>query len=214
MKKIVYSILALTVIGFTSCGETTTETKKEEDQKEVEIEVQTISGTFHTAAGATITWHAKHNQDEDFVHTGTVPTTGTVVVEDNKIIGGNFSFDVIDLDKDGEGSMDVELENHLKEPGFFDVGVFPKALFSIKSVSNNQITGELEIIGFKKEITVDVKSHIDDGGLHVFGSVMVDFLSFGMQNLVIPEGSTEEEIAEAPDSNITIDFDFLLEAAK
>jgi len=217
MKKTIYSILALTVIGFTSCStaeEPVKDEAQEETIKEVEVEEELVSGTFHTAEGATITWRAKHNQDEDFVHVGTVPAVGTVVVENNKIIGGNFSFDILNLDKDGEGSMDVKLENHLKEPGFFDVDVFPNATFSITKVTDDKVTGELEIIGFKKEITLDAKSHVDDGSVHVFGSVMVDFLTFGMENLVIPEGSTDEEISQSPDSNISITFDFLLEIAK
>lgn len=76
-------------------------------------------------------------------HEGTLSLkTGTLIFEDDKLVGGNFSIDmttlvVTDLPVERRG----RLEGHLKSDDFFSVENHPTSTLNITSVAN-KITGE------------------------------------------------------------------------
>ena len=71
MKKIVLSMLTLSTIAFSSCGEK--ECGKEKEVTETEnVEVAKVSGTYHVAESSVVTWNVRHYKDTAHAHTGTV----------------------------------------------------------------------------------------------------------------------------------------------
>jgi polyisoprenoid-binding protein YceI len=94
-------------------------------------------------------------------HAGNIPlTSGSLIVNGDKLKGGSFVFDVKNLTvtdvKDAE--MNGKLTNHLKSPDFFSVESHPEAKFVITSAVAKgggvyDVTGKLTIKG----ITDDVK---------------------------------------------------------
>ncbi len=69
----------------------------------------------------------------------------------------DFSIDAKSVDTDNE-----DRDNHLRSEDFFDVVKYPKIKFKGKSlnlISENQykLTGDFEMLGVTKEITLDVK---------------------------------------------------------
>lgn len=94
-------------------------------------------------------------------HAGNIPlTSGSLIVDGDKLKGGNFVFDVKNLTvtdvKDAE--MNGKLTGHLKSADFFAVDAHPEAKFVITSATPKgagvyDVTGKLTIKG----ITDDVK---------------------------------------------------------
>ncbi len=88
-------------------------------------------------------------------HTGTIKLLlGNVVMENNKIIGGNFVADMSTI-KEAEGN--AKLEGHLKSEDFFEIAVFPTSKFEITKseikAGKTHITGNMSIKGITKQIT-------------------------------------------------------------
>lgn len=99
-------------------------------------------------------------------HLGTVEIEGgTVQVKGTDLLGGNLEVDMTTVSSiDLEGEMKQKLESHLKSEDFFDVQKFPTASFTVTSVSRSsevpmathRVTGDLEIKGIVKSVTVPV----------------------------------------------------------
>lgn len=88
-------------------------------------------------------------------HEGTILfNSGTIELEDEKILGGSFEVAMATL-KDADGSK--RLEGHLKAKDFFEVEVFPTSQFEITNVKEEEgksiITGNMVIKGISKEIS-------------------------------------------------------------
>ena len=80
MKKIVLSMLTLSTIAFSSCGEKNEEMEKEVTETE-NVEVAKISGTYHVAESSVVTWSAQSYKDTVPEHVGTVAISeGTIEV--------------------------------------------------------------------------------------------------------------------------------------
>lgn len=63
------------------------------------------------------------------------------------------------IDVNSVYTNNVKRDGHLRSPDFFDAKKFPTAVFSSKTISNKgkgryQVTGDFEIHGVKKEITI------------------------------------------------------------
>lgn len=94
-------------------------------------------------------------------HAGNIPlTSGSLIVDGDKLKGGSFVFDVKNLTVTDvtDASMNGKLTTHLKSPDFFSVEAHPEAKFVISTVTPKganayEVTGKLTIKG----ITNDVK---------------------------------------------------------
>jgi len=110
------------------------------------------------AKSSKIVWGAKKVTG---THAGTIPlTSGSLVVDGDKLKGGSFVFDVKNLVVTDvtDAGMNGKLTTHLKSPDFFSVEAHPEAKFVISSVTPKgagayEVTGKLTIKG----ITNDVK---------------------------------------------------------
>ncbi|NWF51082.1 MAG: YceI family protein [Ignavibacteriaceae bacterium] len=80
-----------------------------------------------------------------------------------------------EADIDSIDTKNEQRDNHLKSPDFFDAANHPKMTFvskSVKKISDHemQVTGDLEIRGITKEISLDV---IFNGVVSGFGGIEV-----------------------------------------
>lgn len=208
MKKLVYSIFAIGAMSLVSCGGA--ETPENTEKKE---EVAAVSGVFNTAEGSSIVWKAKHYGDADFVHVGTVPTSGNVVVENNQVVGGEFSFDLVKLHEEGDNDYTKMLEGHLQDSTFFFTSMFPNATFTITSATATSVTGELSVIGASQTITIDGTLTVAEGEVALVGTTTVDMLGFNMPYLLESEQAPEDKKSQSPDPKIVIEIDLKLAKA-
>ena len=161
--------------------------------------------TFKIKKGETITWKAKHNNDPDFVHIGTVEIkSGSVEIENGKIISGEIIIDLTTLQKGNP-----RLDGHLKNPDFFNVAVFPSSKFSIQEYKDNIIKGALEVLGISHVISFPIDISINEEGVNVKGEFELDLSPFKLASLVKAEKLPEEKRKSAPSSKINIAIDLI-----
>jgi len=168
MKKIIIYIAAFTSAALFSF----------KAGKEVSYKVDTQKST--------LVWTGKKVTGE---HKGNIPvSTGTLVVADNKLKGGNFELNVAGLtvtditDPTGNG----KLVGHLKNDDFFSTDKFPKATFAITSVTskggdNYDIAGNLTIKGITNPVTFPAVVKTDAKSLIATGVVTVNRTKFDIK---------------------------------
>src|SRR5690606_27059675 len=90
--------------------------------------------------------------------------SGTLTVEEGKLVGGNFVIDLTTIaNHDLDGEYKGKLEGHLKSADFFDVDNHPEASFEIANVQDGAaagdvvISGNLTIRGVTKNITFEAQ---------------------------------------------------------
>jgi polyisoprenoid-binding protein YceI len=109
-----------------------------------------------------ITWTASKVTGKHF---GNVKIkSGTVEVDGNKLIGGNFVVDMTSLTvEDLQGKGKENLENHLKSDDFFSIANFGEATLKITKVTAKAMAGDyivdadLTIKGVKSPVKFDAK---------------------------------------------------------
>lgn len=96
-------------------------------------------------------------------HEGTMNLeSGTLEMEDNKLIGGNFTMDMTSINTtDIEGEYAKKLDGHLKSDDFFGVDNYPTASLTITDVKSNKentytVTADLTIKGKTHPITFNM----------------------------------------------------------
>lgn len=197
MKKITISIMTLSTIFLMSCGEKEAEVSTDEHQVEEHVEVK-YSGSYSTNEGSLVEWNAKHYKDNDYVHHGTINiSNGTIQVENGEIVGGEFTFDMASIVEPGtDTTQPWTLQGHFKTPDFFNIIEFPSSTFTVTSVSNGEITGDLSILGVAKEIKFPAEIEISENAVNASATFEMDLLQFGLPVLVEGETLPEEEKQE------------------
>jgi polyisoprenoid-binding protein YceI len=213
MKKLFYSIFAVAAMTMVSCGGGEATTEGEGHGTDSTEAVVAIAGTYNTAEGASIVWKAKHYADADYVHVGTVPTTGSVVVDNNAVIGGEFTFDIVKLDENGDTDYTKMLEGHLQDSTLFNTMLFPTATFTITGSEAGKVMGDLTVLGVSQAITIEGELAITDAEVALVGSTTIDMLGFSMPYLLMSEQAPEEEKGQSPDPKIVIEIDLKLAKA-
>ena len=205
MKKFFYTVFAFTALTMVSCGEGEETTEGEDEEGHGTEAPAAISGNYSAAEGSTITWKAKHYKDDDYVHVGTVPTSGNIVVDNNMIVGGEFTLDIINLDEEGDTDYTKMLEGHLQDSTFFNTAVFPTAKFTITGSEGNNVMGTLELLGMSTDVTLEGVAAFSDSEVTFEGSTTVDMLTFNMPFLIASEQAPEEEKGQSPDPQIVVE---------
>ena len=213
MKKIILSMLTLSTIAFSSCGEKDAETEKEVTETE-NVEVAKLSGTYHVAESSVVTWSAQSYKDTVPEHVGTVAiSAGSIVVEDDAIVGGEFSFDMTSILESGEpNDYTVMLQNHLMDTSFFFVAEFATASFQILKLEDGVLTGNLEVLGMSKEISFPIETTISAESIAAEANFDLNMLQFNLPYLVEQETLSEAEKMEA--TNPTVTFQLNISASK
>lgn len=182
MKNLIFSIMAITLLGMVSCQNA----PKGEKAGVAAAKKVTTTATADTykvnGAASKVTWTGTKVTGQ---HTGTMSVnSGTVQVKDKKVVGGSFNIDVNSLVctdlKAGQGKED--LEGHLKSPDFFDTAKFPNSTFTITSVDSGKITGNLKIKDVTKSISFPAIVTVSDMEVNVSSSTFtINRTDFGIK---------------------------------
>ncbi|NCI49730.1 YceI family protein [Sediminibacterium roseum] len=123
----------------------------------------------------------------DHYHPGSVAVkSGTVTVDNGKITGGSFTFDMATvkvLDEAGD-----RLEGHLKSASYFDVAKFGEASYTITGVnyvSDNtaNISGNMVVKGATVPVSFLAKIRgLKDGKLFAEANFSLDLSAVGIKN--------------------------------
>jgi len=129
---------------------------------------------------STVEWKGKKITGS---HNGTVTLKeGTLVMEGDKLTGGNFvidmtSIDVLDLKGDGKEN----LEGHLRSDDFFGVSNYPTSTLVIKSANKTEkgyyVNGEITIKGKTEPIAFDLAMN----GNQASTQLKIDRTKFGVR---------------------------------
>ena len=201
MKKIILSMLTLSTIAFSSCGEKESETEN--------VAVVKVSGTYDVADASVVTWNARHYKDTAHAHTGTVTiNAGSIVVEDEAIVGGEFEFDMSSILEGGEpNDYTIMLQEHLMDTSFFFVSDFVTSSFTITNVTDGVLTGSLNVLGVSKEVSFPVEMNISAETVTATADFDINFLDFGLQALVEGDVLPEEEKMQSANPTVTFQLD-------
>ena len=153
-------MLTLSTMAFSSCGEKNAETEVTETEN---IERTKVSGTYTVADASVVTWNARHYKDTAHAHTGTVTiNSGSIVVEEEVIVGGEFEFDMSSILEGGEpNDYTIMLQGHLMDTSFFFVADFVTSSFTLNSVEGDVATGSLEVLGVSKDISFPATTSVN-----------------------------------------------------
>ncbi|MGB6269513.1 MAG: YceI family protein, partial [Olleya sp.] len=154
MKKIVLNLFAVAIVGLSvvACKSDTKEAKTEDAQAVTEN--NEAAKYKADAENSMIMWKANKIVGG---HEGTIHVSnGVAQLEGNKLVGGNFMFDINTIactDIPAEEESNANLIGHLKGPDFFDVENHPNAAFEITNVDGENVSGNLTLKGIKKNVT-------------------------------------------------------------
>ncbi|MBT8218590.1 MAG: YceI family protein [Bacteroidia bacterium] len=170
MRNLLTILCICSLAMFMSCkgknANTVEATAAEEVSKEMSGESFSVN-----VAGSSISWvGSKPGKD----HSGTLALSdGMLTVDNGNITGGTFSIDMNSLkNTDLAGTEGAgKLEGHLKSEDFFNVMKFPNAKFTITKVTkvlnnpnmSHSVSGNLEMMGISKNITMPATIKIEDG---------------------------------------------------
>jgi len=162
MEKVVLTMLAGAMVLASCVGNP--EGKRAETSDNVGEAA--LSHTAHQLAvdttQSTVHWTGRKVSGQ---HHGDVQIkSGTLTVEEGKLVGGNFVIDLTTIaNHDLDGEYKGKLEGHLKSADFFDVDNHPEASFEITNVQDGAaagdvvISGNLTIRGVTKNITFEAQ---------------------------------------------------------
>lgn len=154
-------------------------------------------------------WGYKIAKTASSSHTGTISVkSGTVTLKKNKIVGGNFVFDMNSINAtDVSGGSQMKLNKHLKDGDFFEVEKFPSASFKITSVKDNSdktynalIIGDLTIKGKTSSISFPAKISTDKGTV----TIESDKFSFDRQKFDVTYQSSLKDVMVKDDVDMKV----------
>ncbi|MDO5655149.1 MAG: YceI family protein [Flavobacteriaceae bacterium] len=172
MKKVFLGLSAVGLIAFTSCEKK--EAVKVTDSQEVATASEEAVMYQADTSTSTVDWRGYkiyEGETEEQGHHGIMKlSSGTIAVENNKIVSGDFSIDSNSIEShDLNESPDdkAKLDGHLRSPDFLDAEKFPNATFHITSVNqiegeyNSEISGNFKMREIEKNITFKANIGID-----------------------------------------------------
>lgn len=168
-------------------------------------QVSTEGARSFTVTEATVFWAGK-KAIGDF-HTGSIQSSGgSLQVNEGTLLSGNIILDmnsitVTDIKDPGEKR---ELESHLKDSDFFEVGKFPKAEFNITEVLpsnnpafNNVIIGTLTMKGKTNPVNIPVNMKIEGNALTAESATfMINRTQWGVNFRAGILGTTKDKLID------------------
>lgn len=171
MKKTMLGVAALGMIALSAY-------KMKDDTYKVDTKISSMEWTGKKLTGE---------------HTGTILlSSGEILIMKNAVSGGKFDIDMTTIDsKDLSGEWKAKMDGHLKSPDFFDAAKFPKAQFTITSVTpiksakdggfTHNVKGNLTIKDKTNEVAFDAVIKIADGKVACVGSAVIDRSKFDIK---------------------------------
>ena len=193
VKTLSLSLLASTLL-LASCGGNGDNKKTESQTSEAQaVEAVTDAAAVTVAidpAQSLVNWEGS-KVVVDLKHVGSLNFVSGEVTGNpstQEILGGKFTVDMASLvDFDQKGDMKQMLETHLKSADFFDVEVYPTAVFEITSAEKQAEAGRYKVAGNLtiKDKTNNIEFLVtvrDDGTKYtaVTDSITVDRTKWGV----------------------------------
>ncbi|WP_164110266.1 MULTISPECIES: YceI family protein [Sphingobacterium] len=197
MKKITILSVASTILFFSCQGPSGDKAATAETQ-----EIAEQKGDTYTldAANSTLKWTGFHKGGLN-PRFGILKSEGILTAERNEVTGGTFTIDIHSLLTDSTsvdpaisgGKTSNDLDAHLKNEDFFDVGKYPTAKFEITKVvafdrtttsvvegANNTISGNLTIKDKTVNVTFPAKITVDANGINIFSKFTINRQNWGL----------------------------------
>ena len=173
MKKGIFSAFAFASLFLVACGEGETEV----------VETPVAETVTYTADAAATTVNWKGEVAGVYGHEGLINLkSGTVVVEGDKLVGGEFVIDmtsIVPTDsasyKDEDGRRASDLVGHLATEDFFASATYPTATFVVTAVNGNTVTGNLTIRNKTNVETLELSQfNVTEAGVTLAGKLVFD----------------------------------------
>lgn len=166
------------------------ETHVEDNVRSEEINIEDI---YFIEGNSAISWNGA--KIVGLSHDGKIPVKSGEVSDSS----GEIVFDVSLIESDSN-----MLTGHLKSEDFFNVEMYPEAKLFIKSITSNQIVGDLTIKDVTKEIDIPVELTVGEV-LTIKGQTTIDRTDFGIN---YKSGSIFQELGDgAISDDVEIVFD-------
>jgi polyisoprenoid-binding protein YceI len=144
-------------------------------------------------------------------HTGYVKISkGELMMEDGQLAGGTVEVDMTTIEDENHKSNSGLIE-HLKDPDFFDVKIFPFSAITITKVASinvedKEITGNLTIKGITRPVTFPAKIEVKDGIVKANGKLVIDRTDWGIRynSGKFFDNLADETISDSIEFNIRI----------
>lgn len=162
-----------------------------------------LNGEWNIAEGSKVYWSVTTSRETvNFVNEG-VQGSWTVNVSDSAAMKGEGRVDMSRLD-----SGNAQRDEHVKQADFFDVAVYPEAVFTATSFSALpaewtegtsvpvEMTGTMTVRGVEKEVVFQTEAAYSGGQLMLSGTTTVTFSDFGLTNphSIVLETENELEV--------------------
>lgn len=178
MKIKLLTIAIALGFGLLSCTNQQTKNEKNTPEKKQNVTHESVKYNIDTE-NSKANW--KGSMIGVYAHEGEIMfKEGSIELTDGNISGGEFVIDMTSMvttDDDALYKMAPreKLIGHLQSPDFFATEQFPTAGFKIKSVSGNEIIGDLSIRGKVNEEKVsDVRFSVENNSLKASGKLVFD----------------------------------------
>lgn len=193
MKKVIFGIFSLAVVGmFTACSndEATEETVVEEEV------VEAIQDFQLNTAESTLAWEGTWvgGDSDGNAHNGTINVTEGNLHLENGVYTGGFAIDMNTIDnEDLEDQMYKEkLESHLKSDDFFNVEEFPVTKVAIEGSNFEEANVRIHAFGLEIEKTLPISANFSDDKAVLTGEFEVDFVDAEMPGNQLNEENPEQ----------------------
>lgn len=176
LKYLAIGVLSTAVL--VSCGGSA-----ETESKEVEtaVEAKEEAATYAVdAAASTIAWEGHTSGVNVYGHHGVIDISeGSIEAMGTDITGGSFVVDMTTISPLDSGYTEEHpkehLVGHLSNGDFFLVDSFPTSSFTIKSMNEGKIVGDLTVRGITNEETVEgVSVEKTETGIKATGKLVFD----------------------------------------
>jgi hypothetical protein len=117
-------------------------------------------------------------------HHGTIGIkAGKIIINDGKIMGGDFIVDTttIDILDIIDPDTNAQFLGHLISEDFFDTAQFKEAILVINTVAGNHIVADLTIKGITHLINFDAEFQLAEGTVSAKAKLLVDRTKYGMK---------------------------------
>lgn len=213
MKNVIGILIALVVIGggyYLFASSSPEGAMMEDDTTAVEEGTEPQPGSYTVIAEeSSVEWSASKPLIDGYTHQGTIAVEGGTITIGEETASGAFTLDMTQLEVTslggGKAGQESQLEGHLKNSDFFNVGEYPTASFEITSVTRTQtegtymVTGNLTIKDTTESVTFPALIYEKDGKLYAtapdFSIDRTDWgITFGSSNFF--DGLAENAIGD------------------
>jgi len=118
-----------------------------------------------------------------YASVGNYAPTGTIQLSAGSLNydGSNISKAIFEFDMKTITHENKDLQNHLRNEDFFDVEKYPKAVFILEKIANNQATGVLKIKDIQKKILFPIVVKKSDKEIQFQAAITVNRTDFGIK---------------------------------